>query len=289
MGLEQLVVVIVLYTITKSKIIESSTRSNKKSWILLIFLIYAWILRGIYLDSKEPNAYEFLEIPRTFTQDEIRETYKIAMKSKHPDKNQSPYAQEEFIALKKYYDLIRSVDSRTKYEKFGKIEETQVLWNSFQFYIGWIIICNSLYFSKIPNSGRNLMCLVVLYMITEVFIMGSWGFYVDRYWLSLTIFEQMQLLKSLFPALNFLLSCMETLKTFELEASLERRTDEFMKNGGAVLYQKLKQTENSGILKDFITKTTDAARKKHSSNDYLSLILLVFIIYMIGNKSTPTN
>ena len=82
---------------------------------------------------------------------------------------------------------------------------------------------------------------------------------------------------------------METLKTFELEASLERRTDEFMKNGGAVLYQKLKQTENSGILKDFITKTTDAARKKHSSNDYLSLILLVFIIYMIGNKSTPTN
>ena len=125
------------------------------------------------------------------------------------------------------------------------------------------------------------MSLVVLYMISEAFIMGSWGFLLEGYWLSLTVFEQVQLFKALFPAFNFLLSCMESLKTFELERTLEFWTCEFMKNGGAVLYHKLKQTENPGILW-FIRNATEAAKKQNNSNEYFSLGFLVFVMYMLN-------
>lgn len=289
MGLEQVVIVMLMYTLTKSKVIESNTVSYKKSYIFLIFFIYSSILYNSYIDSKLPNAYEILEISRSLTSEEIKENYKAAMKYKHPDKNPSPYAQEEFISLKKNYDLIRTPDSRLKYEKYQGLDQSTHLWNTFQFYIGWIILCNFLYFSKIPNSGRNLLSVLTCYGTLEVLLNYSSGLFRETYYVNLTLYEQFQIVKVIFPAFNFFISCHEALISFETEQDKANKTLAFMRDGGKDLYEKIRNSKNSEILQGFVKETREAAVKKHSNSGILNVICLLVMIYAAKGKIFTTS
>ncbi|OMJ76027.1 hypothetical protein SteCoe_24698 [Stentor coeruleus] len=278
MGVEQILVVFLVHTGIKKKVIESETTRSKFKWILIICLIYAGILLNTYYVRK-PNAYEILELSRGMSNEEIRESYKQALKFKHPDKNLSPNANEEFRELKKYYDFIRTPDQRIKYEKYGGNDEGFAFWGSFSFYIGWIFVCNSLYFSKIPNAGRNLLWILSIVGILETYALAFVPFKLTKY----TIFEQLEFIRIIFPAICVFESCLESLRVYNLETIIDMRTRNLTAEGRDLI-EIIKSKNEPEILSQYLNKVKITAKSKHESGIVGNLISIGFLCYMIYGK-----
>lgn len=278
MGVEQILVVFLVHTGIKKKVIENETSQNKLTWVLVICAIYAVILiNTTYI--RNPNAYEVLELSRGMSNEEIRESYKQALKFKHPDKNLSPNADEEFRELKKYYDFIRTPDQRMKYEKYGGLDEGFAFWGSFSFYIGWIFVCNSLYFSKIPKAGRNLLWVLSIVGILETYALAFVPFKLSKY----TIFEQLEFIRKVFPALCVLISCLENLRVFNLEKMIDMRTNNLTAEGRNLI-DIIKSKNEPEILSQYLNKVKTMAKSKHESGMVGNLISVGFLCYMIYGK-----
>ncbi|MBP1986558.1 DnaJ domain-containing protein [Halolamina salifodinae] len=65
------------------------------------------------------NYYDRLGVAETATQEEIEEAWKRAVMEKHPDQNDDPDAQQQFIRLKEAYDTLSDPDMRERYDEVG--------------------------------------------------------------------------------------------------------------------------------------------------------------------------
>jgi hypothetical protein len=284
MGVEQIFVVSVLYLVVKKVVVEGK-RSNKLSLLLMIFGFYTAYLLKQHLHTTPPNAYQLLNLPRTFSTEEIKDSYKQTLKYKHPDKNRSENAEEEFRELKKNYELIKTADARIKYETLGEISESTAFGNSIAFYLGWVFTCNMIYFSKTPNAGRNLLCLVTLFGLLESFIMAKVSFYFNVYLLPLTVFEQVNLVKALFPAFTLLMVSWETLRIHDTDEDRKKRVQELLEAGGKELFQVIKAKTQSVLVSSYMNRVKTLAEKKYKSSALWKVVPLILVAYFVFGKN----
>ncbi|NBX26475.1 MAG: J domain-containing protein [Planctomycetes bacterium] len=65
------------------------------------------------------DPYEVLGVPRSATQDQIREAHRKLAKRYHPDLNKSPEAAERFKEAQEAYDLLSDEQKRKRFDQFG--------------------------------------------------------------------------------------------------------------------------------------------------------------------------
>ena len=69
------------------------------------------------------SLYELLRIKQTATDKEIRKAYLVLSRAVHPDRNPCPHAQQDFIALKRAYDILNDKTKRERYDRTGQAED----------------------------------------------------------------------------------------------------------------------------------------------------------------------
>ena len=80
--------------------------------ILVLFLLFS------FCDCKlEP--YRILGVDRQASTQEIRKAYKNKAKEWHPDKNDSPNAQDKFVEINAAYELLSDAERRKNYDRHG--------------------------------------------------------------------------------------------------------------------------------------------------------------------------
>lgn len=68
----------------------------------------------------EKEYYEVLGVPRTATQDQIKDSYRKLAMQYHPDRNKSPDAEEKFKEISEAYAVLSDDDKRKQYDSYGK-------------------------------------------------------------------------------------------------------------------------------------------------------------------------
>ena len=66
------------------------------------------------------DYYKILDLKKTASAKEIKSAYRKLAVKWHPDKNQSPEADEKFKKISEAYGVLSDVDQRNTYDKFGK-------------------------------------------------------------------------------------------------------------------------------------------------------------------------
>ena len=90
----------------------------KKLTIVLITIV----LLSAWCESKlEP--YKVLGVNRGATTQEIKKAYKNLAKEWHPDKNDSPNAQNKFIEINAAYEILSDTEKRRRYDNHGVVDD----------------------------------------------------------------------------------------------------------------------------------------------------------------------
>ena len=83
------------------------------------------------------SLYELLRVAPAATDKEVRKAYLVLSRVVHPDRNPSPHAQQDFIALKKAYDILSDATKRERYDRTGQVDdESQSFADAYERYRG---------------------------------------------------------------------------------------------------------------------------------------------------------
>jgi len=80
----------------------------------------AFIVLSLSLLVCAADFYEALQVSRSATDQEIRKAYKRLSKKYHPDKNQSPGAEEKFVEVAHAYEVLSDSTKRQIYDRHGE-------------------------------------------------------------------------------------------------------------------------------------------------------------------------
>ena len=89
-----------------------------KLTLILAILASIWVLSECKLEP-----YKVLGVARSASTQDIRRAYKNLAKEWHPDKNDSPGAQEKFVQINAAYELLSDPERRRKYDQHGITDE----------------------------------------------------------------------------------------------------------------------------------------------------------------------
>jgi curved DNA-binding protein CbpA len=279
MGIEHVMVTSLLYMACKKFLLPKA----KFQGALVVFLIYSYYLVSSQVAHQGLNVYQQLQISRSLTTKEINQSYKRELIHKHPDKSKSPNAEKEFREMKELYDHIKNSENRKNYERFGTKPKSEVILHAAGFYISWIFVANGIYFSKISNSGRNLLCLVSIIGILDALIFPLILDY-EIYFVSFTVFEVSQILKALAPAVCFMMNCLEHLRIQHLEECREKSYNQIVNETGKEFISALMQrdlTQEPGEVDKFVKRMKEEFRMKYETSWKNDLIPVLIIFYLI--------
>lgn len=80
----------------------------------------AFIFLSLSLLVCAADLYKVLQVSRSATDQEIRKAYKRLSKKYHPDKNQSPGAEEKFVEVAHAYEVLSDSTKRQIYDRHGE-------------------------------------------------------------------------------------------------------------------------------------------------------------------------
>ena len=86
-------------------------------WKIAILFLFVVLCEG----KLEP--YKVLGVNRRASTQDIRKAYKQLAKEWHPDKNDSPDAQNKFVDINAAYELLSDAERRKKYDQHGIVDE----------------------------------------------------------------------------------------------------------------------------------------------------------------------
>lgn len=90
-------------------------------YAITFLVLVAALTVGYELRDTPPNYYAALGVDRRASDAEIDKAYRRLSKEKHPDKNTSPTANEEFIRLQRMKEVLTDPQLRQEYELFGEL------------------------------------------------------------------------------------------------------------------------------------------------------------------------
>ncbi|XP_071502822.1 dnaJ homolog subfamily C member 16-like [Diadema antillarum] len=90
--------------------------ANIYSSLMLLFLIF------VNCSESSLNPYKTLSVSKSSSQREIKRAYKQLAREWHPDKNQSPGAQEKFIQIQQAYEILSDEGKKREYDQFGYVD-----------------------------------------------------------------------------------------------------------------------------------------------------------------------
>ncbi len=88
-------------------------------WVLLtttFLVITSWT-------ESKLDPYKVLNVKRSSTTQDIRKQYKNLAKEWHPDKNDSPDAQEKFVQINAAYEILSDPEKRQRYDDHGIVND----------------------------------------------------------------------------------------------------------------------------------------------------------------------
>lgn len=277
MAMEQVIISSLLYLAIK-KLLLQKKRYNIASIAILIYLYY---VTSTHIENQEPNAYKKLDLPRTLTAEEIKDNYKRMLKYKHPDKDSSPTAEQDFLEYKSLYDLIKAPESRVKYERFGRKNELEALGVSTVFYISWIFVACGMFLSKNSNSGRNLLCVISAIGLFEAWIFPkilNFGYF----WPYFTVFEVLGFLKILTPVICLLINCLEYVKSRERQDKFEVKYKILVEDTAKDIIQNIITNTNSTEIIELVSGLQREFENKYARSwkrDALPFLILAYLIF----------
>jgi len=170
---------------------------------------------GFEVQEMGPNHYARLDVKRSSNVLEIKRAYKKLSIALHPDKNPSPDATEEFLAMKTAYETLMDMELREVYNKFGadgiksnkRYDETQLLIEVGVYYLTWGVMSYVLTLGKKSGDARQwIFTGLIVMLVVEIAVMTSQGNPLPAsIFPQTTEYEVVWLLHSLFPA--FLNGC----------------------------------------------------------------------------------
>lgn len=275
--MEQVIVSSLLYLAIK-KLLLQKKHYNLASLAILIYLYY---VISTHIEVQELNAYQKLDLPRTSTSEEIKDSYKRMLKFKHPDKDPSPTAEQDFLIYKSLYDLIKTPESRIKYERFGQNNELEALAGSTIFYTSWIFVACGMFLSKNSNPGRNLLCVISAIGLFEAWIFPNFLIY-GIFWPNFTVFEVLGLFKILTPVISLLINSIEYIRVQEGEEKFNMKYKELVEDKAKDIIENIITKTNPAEIIEFVSRLQREFEKKYERNwkkDALPFLILAYLIF----------
>ena len=191
----------------------TSTNTTNKKTILLktisIIILLLSIKIGYEVKSYNVNYYSILNITKTSSTIDIRQSYKNISRKLHPDKNPNINAKELFDQVKSCYDVLMDEQQRDIYNRFGdnnlkfdpRQDELKLLSGIAALYIFWLVIS---YIFTIPIGAKSSRIWIAIIGITMLIVEVSLCLTESTLpnWMpnTLTEFELIRYMHSFFPA-----------------------------------------------------------------------------------------
>ncbi len=76
------------------------------------------VFRDSLKNSNFPNYYKTLKIPKTATQEQIKNQFRLLVKKWHPDRNPDSTSKEKMAEINKAYEVLSDKKRRKNYDKY---------------------------------------------------------------------------------------------------------------------------------------------------------------------------
>jgi hypothetical protein len=211
-------------------LVTTNTLTNASKVVLvgLIVTVYGGLLGYFTYISMPPNLYKLsqeayspLGVSRSTTVEEARSCYRKLSIQLSPDKNSSPDAAQQFIAMQEIYAVLSNPTSRAAYEAYGTGHVISS--DAGTFYFVWMMLVYGMTCSpRTEYGGRLLLLTYILVGLSEFEAKttlsndppyGPWD---------IAVFEWFDLLRAVFPAAAAVLMSLNEWKYYSREAQSEQ-------------------------------------------------------------------
>ena len=114
---ERVITRVIIHTVRASTILTCGTGDQS-----------SWTVKGDTPNtmSDQRDYYSLLNVPRDVSPEDLKKAFRKKALAYHPDRNQSPGAEEEFKAINTAYAVLSDPDRRAHYDRFGHDSPTGV-------------------------------------------------------------------------------------------------------------------------------------------------------------------